>query len=1158
MKTTLRYPSILSLQVATVLAAIGFSPLVRAGVNLYPVDGNTLHLWHMQELSGTINYDSVSNQNAQTLNIDLTNTPGPNAISTFAGIYPTTNFVLMDQPGPDATLANPSLAFTNSITTAKYACDFVPWQVFPPTNYNDFPINLYFTNVANYCNTNTGAWCQECLIQPQVNLATYAVESSQSLSGGDGPGSYLLALRGWQFRIDYNGGKPTLEFNNVAEGGTNHDLFGFLPTVGPDAIAVAPPWPWYHVAVAYTGSAPTNGDPANVFTMYWTLLDPTRTNGSADILTNIQNAFTLTNSAANSANMLNWKANTLTTWLYPSNSLLGDINLTIGGNGRGNVTNSVAGAAGFLGSMAEYRISMSYRHTNEFVFNTSPTLSPPIVLGAPMTNVQYVPFGGALVIAPVEIVSPPFTNQWYQIVNGVTNLLAGQTNLDLVISNVSYSQDGNYELVVGNALGTSNSALGLVDVLPAVEGLFNTGCGPQNNPLDQTAPGSVDQHWLLPVDPDTSATIPDAIVWSDGGPLEPAGVGPPNAASVWIGPHENGPSINKVAGVYTYETSFQVDESVVSNTVISGNLGLLTATNKEVVQMILNGMTNNITMTLANPAEGVQPFTLTNGLQAGSNTLLITSWQSGSGTAGENALNVLILTDTGMPLTNAPVITNAPVGVTNVYGAAVSFSAVALGAGPMFYYWLSNSVPITPPTWIGTTLPYLSFVATNFNGSQLVGTNYFANIQIVFSNYVGVVTSAVAKLDIQLPPLTLASAGVPIWNPSTSETNIVVYFSGGVDPATATAAANYSLNNGASVYSAVLGGASNEVVLTTSVLNPATSYTLTAQNVNSSFGFVMNPSPQSLAVGTYPNVAFWYKATAGVIPDSTGTNVTEWDDQSGNGNDLIAPFGPPFDPILVTNASGYPVITFDATNETILEANDSASIGQTSNLTIFAVMNFGTLQGGTNGDILSKATANFPSPYDYYVNSSSVVLLRGNGSAAQSVASTRTPSLGATHLLDVVMQGWNVTHRLDGQPNGSGVMTPIAITDDTTEPLSLGTRDDGHNRLTGGINELVLIGSALSSSDVASMESYLNAEYSLQPPVNANPTNVVFSLANNQLTLSWPADHTGWQLQVQTNSLAVGISTNWVNVAGSTTTNQVIVPLNLTNGSVFYRLMYQP
>lgn len=76
------------------------------------------------------------------------------------------------------------------------------------------------------------------------------------------------------------------------------------------------------------------------------------------------------------------------------------------------------------------------------------------------------------------------------------------------------------------------------------------------------------------------------------------------------------------------------------------------------------------------------------------------------------------------------------------------------------------------------------------------------------------------------------------------------------------------------------------------------------------------------------------------------------------------------------------------------------------------------------------------------------------------------------------------------------------------------------------------------------------------PAVNSNPTNIVFAASAGSLTLSWPADHTGWTLQVQTNSLATGISTNWVNVPGSSSTDQVVVLTVQTNGAVFYRLKY--
>lgn len=77
-------------------------------------------------------------------------------------------------------------------------------------------------------------------------------------------------------------------------------------------------------------------------------------------------------------------------------------------------------------------------------------------------------------------------------------------------------------------------------------------------------------------------------------------------------------------------------------------------------------------------------------------------------------------------------------------------------------------------------------------------------------------------------------------------------------------------------------------------------------------------------------------------------------------------------------------------------------------------------------------------------------------------------------------------------------------------------------------------------------------------PVSARPVSMAppsFNIANNgsQLQLNWPRDHTGWNLQVQTNSLD---GTNWVTVSGSTLTNEIEFSVNPAVGSVFFRLAY--
>jgi polygalacturonase len=70
------------------------------------------------------------------------------------------------------------------------------------------------------------------------------------------------------------------------------------------------------------------------------------------------------------------------------------------------------------------------------------------------------------------------------------------------------------------------------------------------------------------------------------------------------------------------------------------------------------------------------------------------------------------------------------------------------------------------------------------------------------------------------------------------------------------------------------------------------------------------------------------------------------------------------------------------------------------------------------------------------------------------------------------------------------------------------------------------------------------------------PTNVAWATIGNQLLLSWPADRIGWRLETQTNTLDVGLNTNWFTVEGSSTTNAVLAPIDAAQGSVFYRLAY--
>lgn len=71
-----------------------------------------------------------------------------------------------------------------------------------------------------------------------------------------------------------------------------------------------------------------------------------------------------------------------------------------------------------------------------------------------------------------------------------------------------------------------------------------------------------------------------------------------------------------------------------------------------------------------------------------------------------------------------------------------------------------------------------------------------------------------------------------------------------------------------------------------------------------------------------------------------------------------------------------------------------------------------------------------------------------------------------------------------------------------------------------------------------------------------NPTDLTAAVAGNLLTLSWPVDHLGWRLQMQTNAPTIGLSNNWVDVLNSANSNRLNVPLNYSPNPVFYRLRF--
>jgi autotransporter-associated beta strand protein len=112
--------------------------------------------------------------------------------------------------------------------------------------------------------------------------------------------------------------------------------------------------------------------------------------------------------------------------------------------------------------------------------------------------------------------------------------------------------------------------------------------------------------------------------------------------------------------------------------------------------------------------------------------------------------------------------------------------------------------------------------------------------------------------------------------------------------------------------------------------------------------------------------------------------------------------------------------------------------------------------------------------------------------------------------------------------------------------------------VTNQVKALVLNGvSQPAGLYSASTSSFISGTGSLLvQPIASNPTNVTYSLSGSTLHLSWPADHLGWILQQQTNSTSIGLSNNWVDVAGSSSVTSATITVNPAVGTAFYRLRH--
>jgi autotransporter-associated beta strand protein len=232
-------------------------------------------------------------------------------------------------------------------------------------------------------------------------------------------------------------------------------------------------------------------------------------------------------------------------------------------------------------------------------------------------------------------------------------------------------------------------------------------------------------------------------------------------------------------------------------------------------------------------------------------------------------------------------------------------------------------------------------------------------------------------------------------------------------------------------------------------------------------------------------------------------------------------------------------------------------------LTLNGANTYGTITSISNGLLLVNGSIN-------HTGLVSVIggTLGGNGTITAPVTvftnGTLSPGSGIGALTingDVILSGKTILEVNKAANTNDQVLITGAVTyGGTLYATNLaGTVNIGDSftnfyatTQSGGFTNII------GSPGAGKLWSFTNGVLSVIAGVATNPTNITTSVSGSTLTLSWPADHIGWRLQVQTNPLASGLnqSGTWTDVPGSTTVNTINQTLNPANGAVFYRMVY--
>ncbi|NIP53351.1 MAG: hypothetical protein GWN67_23055, partial [Phycisphaerae bacterium] len=330
---------------------------------------------------------------------------------------------------------------------------------------------------------------------------------------------------------------------------------------------------------------------------------------------------------------------------------------------------------------------------------------------------------------------------------------------------------------------------------------------------------------------------------------------------------------------------------------------------------------------------------------------------------------------------------------------------------------------------------------------------------------------------------TLADTNPPsISSVVASKTSIVVTFNEPLDTTSAEQTSNYTINNGIYVTAASLD--TDTVTLTTLAHTEGTTYTLTVENVQDTFG---NPMAETSRDYVYEDglVGHWK------FDDGSGSSTV---DSSGNNNTGTLINGPTWTTGKINGA-----LSFDGVDDTVEIGTMNLNSGAGS----ITLWSYAASYAPTGQYLFGHASQPWANRIQLYTDDAEGYLDLGLGNSHSTHTRVHNFDTQRWYHIALTWDGSNYTVYVDSLAEATGTYSDLSTLETYADIGNNGNRSDRTEAFNGIIDEVRIYNRALNAAEILEI-------YGQAPPVDTNGpviSNIALSnITNSGVTISWDTD----------------------------------------------------